>query len=66
MYLTTRTTSCGVLMSPRDPSIGLRALSKVRGSPPDVLCNKKNRSFHVKIQQSFKTGIMRIAHNADI
>ena len=50
MYLTTRTTSCGVLMSPRDPSIGLRALSKVRGSPPDVLCNKKKpRYFNVKI-----------------
>ena len=48
MYLTTRTTSCGVLMSPRDPSIGLRALSKVRGSPPDVLCNKKTDTFMSK------------------
>lgn len=41
MYLITLTTSCGVLMSPSEPNMGLRAFKRVRGSPPEVLCNTK-------------------------
>ena len=44
-YFTTRTTSCGVLMSPREPSIGWREFNRVSGSPLEVLCNKQKKNF---------------------
>ena len=57
-YLITRTTSCGVLMSPNEPNMGLRAFSSVRGSPPDVPCNKH------KIQRLSFTSSKRLEYSS--
>lgn len=37
-------------MSPKEPSIGLKAFNRVRGSPPEVLCNGQNK--HIKPNNS--------------